>query len=201
VQSINTGSDVSGNQFDLTQGDGGTGAFNWCAGNDWSIYPGNNDAWGAVFGGWPTRDGCKNLPKYPQHMDVKYDYDSLVDLCEYAFDQGVRGPNGENPTIKDLSRVECPEELYQFTQIKRSDDPSGFSWDNRLPGFPNSTTCGDSGNSFCLTRMMDCRKPSGAFKDNITNSLVDPDFKLVQICTNDGYTRMDNKCGCMGCYC
>lgn len=28
VQSINTGGDVSGNQFDLTQGDGGTGIFN-----------------------------------------------------------------------------------------------------------------------------------------------------------------------------
>jgi len=69
VQSINTGSDVSGNQFDLMQGDGGTGAFNWCAGNPWSIYPGDNSAWGEVYGGWPTRDGCKKLPPFPQHKN------------------------------------------------------------------------------------------------------------------------------------
>lgn len=86
VQSINTGGDVSGNQFDLMQGDGGTGAFNWCAGNDWSIYPGDNDAWGEVYGGWPTRDGCQKLPPYPQHKNSKYDYDNLIELCEYSFD-------------------------------------------------------------------------------------------------------------------
>merc|ERR1719481_1365224 len=32
VQSINTGSDVSGNQFDLQEGAGGCGAYNTCAG-------------------------------------------------------------------------------------------------------------------------------------------------------------------------
>ena len=52
-----------------------------------------------------------------------------------------------------------------------------------------------------MTRMMDCRKPSGAFKDNIMPDLVEDGYKLVQICINDGYTRMDTKCGCYGCYC
>eukprot|EP00663_Eupelagonemidae_sp_cell21sb_P010128 gene10128-biopygen5197 len=32
AQSINTGSDVSGNQFDMQVGDGGAGIFNVCAG-------------------------------------------------------------------------------------------------------------------------------------------------------------------------
>ncbi len=34
VQSINTGSDVDGNQFDLQVGDGGAGAYNTCAGSN-----------------------------------------------------------------------------------------------------------------------------------------------------------------------
>ena len=48
-------------------------------------------------------------------MNSKYDYDNLIELCEYAFDEGIRGANGENPTIVDLARVECPKELYDFT--------------------------------------------------------------------------------------
>lgn len=27
-------------------GDGGTGAFNWCAGADFAMYPGDNSQWG-----------------------------------------------------------------------------------------------------------------------------------------------------------
>ena len=37
-----------------------------------------------------------------------------------------------------------------------------------------------SGAAYCLTRMMDCRKPSGAFKDNIKPELMVPGRKLVQ---------------------
>ena len=55
--------------------------------------------------------------------------------------------------------------------------------------------------AWCLTRMMDCRKPSGAFKDNVQPSLVAPGQRLVQTCTNDGYTRIDVQCGCTDCYC
>jgi hypothetical protein len=49
VQSVNTGSDVAGNQFDLQIGDGGTGAFNTCAGSSTaaaSMFPGPISAWG-----------------------------------------------------------------------------------------------------------------------------------------------------------
>jgi len=92
----------------------------------------------------------------------------------------VRGANGENPSITDLARIECPEELYQFTQIKRSDDPKGYTWEagTRPDGFPTTQKCGGGG-AYCLTRMMDCRKPSGAFKDNIVEDLVVDGLKLV----------------------
>lgn len=176
------------------------GAFNWCAGGDSALYPGPSSAWGKIYGGWDTRDGCQNLPEYPQHKNSKYDYDNLRDLCEYAFDHKVRGADGTNPTITDLSRVECPKELYEITQIKRSDDPTGYSWNHRLPGFPNSQQCGGGG-AFCLTRMMDCRKPSGSWPDNIRDDLMMPGYKLVQSCINDGMSRMDLKCGCKHCYC
>jgi len=48
-------------------------------------------------------------------MNSKYDNDNLQDLCNYGFEKKVRGANGENPTIRDLARVECPKELYEFT--------------------------------------------------------------------------------------
>ena len=50
---------------------------------------------------------------------------------------------------------------------------------------------------YCLTRMMDCRKPSGAFKDNVMADIMVKGKKLVQTCLSDGYTRLDNQCGCM----
>ena len=40
AQSVNTGFDVSNIQFDLQMGNGGTGAFNNCAGDSWSMFPG-----------------------------------------------------------------------------------------------------------------------------------------------------------------
>jgi hypothetical protein len=80
------------------------------------------------------------LPEYPQNKSSKYNYDNLQDLCNYSFEKKVRGANGSNPTILDLARIECPTQLYNFTQIKRSDDPSGFSFADgiRPKGFPNS---------------------------------------------------------------
>ena len=54
---------------------------------------------------------------------------------------------------------------------------------------------------FCLTRMMDCRKPSAGFIDNMHDDLLADGMKVIQPCTQDGYTRIDVKCGCMDCYC
>ena len=55
--------------------------------------------------------------------------DNLVDLCKWSFDAGLRGVGGtgsSNPTIVDMARVQCPEELVDLTQIKRTDDPDTF---------------------------------------------------------------------------
>jgi len=225
AQSVNTGHDVSNIQFDLQMGNGGTGAFNNCAGDGWSMFPGpfSQDVWGAQYGGCDYRDAsqgspsCDDLPPYPQQPNgMQAAGDSLVDLCKWSFDKGVRGDGGtggQNPTIVDMARVECPAELVEMTQIKRSDDPGTFTIEeeNRPPPYqsanvgslgPCHCTCGGQDCKFCLTRMMDCRKPSSGFIDNIHEDLVEPDgLKVVQPCTQDGYTRVDVKCGCNDCYC
>merc|ERR1712158_78154 len=220
AQSVNTGHDVSNIQFDLQMGNGGTGAFNNCAGDGWSMFPGpfSQDVWGAQYGGCDYRDAsqgspsCDDLPPFPQQPSgMQAAGDSLVDLCKWSFDKGVRGDGGtggQNPTIVDMARVECPAELVEMTQIKRSDDPGTFTIqeENRPPPYqsanvgslgPCHCTCGGQDCKFCLTRMMDCRKPSSGFIDNIHEDLVEADgLKVVQPCTQDGYTRVDVKCGC-----
>ena len=45
------------------------------------------------------------------------------------------------------------------------------------------------------------RKPSAGFPDNMLDELMVDGVKIVQPCTQDGYTRLDNKCGCNDCYC
>eukprot|EP00456_Euglypha_rotunda_P062748 TRINITY_DN52927_c0_g1_i2.p1 TRINITY_DN52927_c0_g1~~TRINITY_DN52927_c0_g1_i2.p1 ORF type:complete len:263 (-),score=22.46 TRINITY_DN52927_c0_g1_i2:98-775(-) len=205
VQSINTGSDVQGNQFDLQVGDGGFGANNKCAGSSTSMYPGGTDVWGDMYGGVETRDQCSGLPPYPTIPDpMKNAGDNLVTLCQYSFDKKVRlETNPSNPTIVNMARVQCPDALVELTQIQRSDDPVGYTGPS-LPGFPNkNTTCQQNSwdLSYCLTRMMDCCKPSGSWTNNINANLVVPTKKVVQMCTSDGYTRIDVQCGCFDCNC
>ena len=216
VQSVNTGSDVAGNQFDLQIGDGGAGAFNTCAGASTSMYPGSVEAWGHQYGGVDNRSQCAGLPPHPQvSAPMVAAGDDLVALCEYGFDQRVRGEGGTNPSILDLARVQCPPELFAFTQMHRSDDPAGYARTHQHRARAFRAGSGGAGAAahkcgldqpggtaaWCLTRMMDCRKPSGAFKDNVKDSLMVPGMKLVQTCTNDGYTRIDVQCGCADCYC
>lgn len=220
AQSINTGFDVANIQFDLQIGNGGTGAFNNCAGKAWSMFPGAFDPsiWGDVYGGCKYRDrsqgspSCDDLPPLPQDPSMMQAAgDNLVDLCKYSFDKRVRmGP--ANPTIVDMARVECPAELVEMTQVKRKDDPTTFEMAeaNRPPPYqagnigsiePCKCSCGGQDCRYCLTRMMDCRKPSAGFIDNMKSELLEDGLKVVQPCTNDGYTRVDAKCGCYDCYC
>lgn len=207
VQSINTGSDVAGNQFDLQIGDGGAGAFNNCAGKNFSMFPGSYDAWGKQYGGVDNRAQCSGLPKYPKVSGpMRSAGDDLVSLCEAGFDQGVRQEGGGNPTIQDIKRVKCPEELVELTWLQRTDEPSDFDSQASLPGFPNfdhqcQADQPGGGTAYCLTRMMDCRKPSGGFIDNLKQELLVTGRRVVQPCTQDGYTRIDVQCGCAGCYC
>jgi len=222
AQSINTGHDVAGNQFDLQIGAGGAGAFNTCAGSDMSMYGGSTDVWGCQYGGVDNKTACKDLPEYPQEASPMEEAgDSLVALCEYSWDNNVRlsgagmdaGLCQYNPTLLNVARVQCPSELVAMTWMQRSDEPDYFKAPEgmSMKGFPVDRDAGDdvecksyvngAGSAYCLTRMMDCRKPSGAFKDNVKDSLMVEGKKLVQTCTSDGYTRIDVQCGCTDCYC
>jgi hypothetical protein len=204
VQSINTGSDVWGNQFDLQVGDGGFGAFDSCAGASGSMFPGDYSAWGKMYGGADSKAECSKLPAYPNDATaMKAAGDSLVDLCEYSFDKGARLEGGGNPTLISVSRVKCPDELVDLTQIQRSDDPENYN-PSVEPPTNSSNVCSNKPNyplSYCLTRMMDCRKPSGAWRTNVDINLMVPGKRLVQTCAVDGYTRHDVQCGCFNCYC
>lgn len=91
AQAINTGSDVVNIQFDLQMGNGGTGLFNNCAGQGWSMFPGpyTEEIWGNQYGGCDYRDSsegspsCDDLPPLPQDPSaMQADGDSLVDLCK-----------------------------------------------------------------------------------------------------------------------
>mmetsp|Transcript_51711 Transcript_51711/g.63312 ORF Transcript_51711/g.63312 Transcript_51711/m.63312 type:complete len:223 (+) Transcript_51711:1-669(+) len=216
AQSINTGSDVHGNQFDLQIAAGGTGAFNNCAGREGSMFSGGNKPWGCTYGGVDSFEECAQLPKSPrQGWAMNQAGDSLVALCEYSWKKKVRVsgaklPAGKckyNPTLLDVSRVRCPEELVALTQLQRKDEPPSYtaSFKSRPKGFPSERKCRSedpsAGLGYCLTRMMDCRKPSGAFKDNVIADLMVPGRRLLQTCTSDGYTRIDVSCGCHGCMC
>mmetsp|Transcript_1124 Transcript_1124/g.2146 ORF Transcript_1124/g.2146 Transcript_1124/m.2146 type:complete len:353 (-) Transcript_1124:410-1468(-) len=218
AQSINTGWDVDGRQFDLQIAAGGAGAFNNCAGGVGSMFGGGKRRWGCTYGGIDTRGACSSLPRHPSQVAASSAGDSLVQLCEYSFDKKVRvsgadlpaGPCQYNPTLLDVARVKCPEQLITLTQMQRTDEPGGFGFSSglRAAGFPNldgKSRCrsedAGSGLAYCLTRMMDCRKPSGAFMANVQADLMVPGRRVVQSCTRDGYTRIDVSCGCDGCMC
>jgi len=200
AQSINTGHDVAGSQFDLQIGAGGVGLFNTCAGDNSSMYPGSKKPWGRQYGGVQRKADCADLPQYPRNSaPMKAAGDNLAELCRYAFDKGVYG----NPSILSIGRVACPAELVNLTQFRRSDEPAEGAPHPRRLLASHECRLGEPGATadYCLTRMMDCRKPSGAIKDNIIQDLVVAGRRLVQPCTADGYTRIDVQCGCYDCYC
>merc|ERR1711936_575634 len=214
AQAINTGSDVANIQFDLQIGNGGTGAYNSCAGQSSSMFPGpwTEAVWGAPYGGCEYRDSsegspsCDDLPPYTQEeAEMVAAGDNLIELCKYSFDKRAR-LGASNPTIVDMARVECPAELVEMTQLKRNDDPSTYSIEeeNRPSAYQNGATIGPcrcscesyQGCKYCLTRMMDCRKPSSSWTNNLDESLLEDGLRVTQFCTQDGYTRIDVKCGC-----
>ena len=196
VQAVNTGSDVAVDQFDLQVGDGGFGAFNDCAGDEKvSMFAGGKDGWGNIYGGVDNKADCMNLPKYPQLWgdNPPNHIDNLQDLCSVSFDKGVRLEGGGNPTITNMCEVSCPSQLTSITGMIPKNPGKNYTC-NYTP-VQNSVKCGDHGNAHCLTRMLDCRKPSASWKDNVhVDDFVDG-AKIVQPCGQDGYTRIDNRCG------
>ncbi len=201
-------------------GNGGTGVYNNCAGAEWSMFPGpyTYEVWGEVYGGTPYRDAsegspsCDDLPPYPQNpYAMTLAGDDLINLCKYSFDKRLR-VGMTNPTIVDMARVTCPDELVFLTQVQRSDDPVDtytIEEENRPTDYKNGganvepcrCSCGNYDCAYCLTRMMDCRKPSSGFTTHMLNEYLVPGYNVNQPCTNDGYTRVDVKCGCYDCFC
>lgn len=101
VQSVNTGGDLSGNQFDLQIPGGGTGIFDGCSSQFGGIA-------GAQYGGISDRSECDSMP------------DKLKPGCLWRFDWFR---NSDNPSF-DFKQIRCPAELSGKTGCVRSDDSS-----------------------------------------------------------------------------
>jgi hypothetical protein len=209
VQAINTGSDVQGNQFDLQTGDGGFGQYNSCAGNEKiSMYYDPTDPegenWGSQSGGVTNRDDCAKLPKYPKLWgdNPPDNIDNLQDLCTVGFDKGIRIADEDslvsNPTIQSVCKVSCPTELTDITGLVPKEPGTQYTCLSTLQ--ENSDHVCNPGNSndlsWCLTRMMDCRKPTSGIPGNVDTEKFEDGQKVVQTCGQDGYNRVDVRCGC-----
>ena len=72
---------------------------------------------------------------------------------------------------------------------KTNNDYCGFNAGPNLPG------------QGCLSRMMDCRKPSASVPDNLVLSDMEDNMKILNGCSKDGYTRIQTQQGCPNQYC
>ncbi len=199
-----------------------------------TIFDATQSEMGRQYGGWDNRADCSKSPDKPQHNPNLPD--SLVGMCEHSFDIGMRGEGGENPIIEKFSQVTCPQELTQVTSFRRSDqDAWGFDhativktvsssaeaqthfnnqerlyYDNSNLAKGCGFTLNPSGNdgSYCLSRMMDCRKPSASWRGNIYSpgkgsgdlSAMCPGLAILPSCRIDGETRVPSTCGDTNCY-
>ena len=200
VQAVNTGGDVFNNQFDLQMGDGGFGAFNSCAGDAaTSMYSGSKDNWGKIYGGWDNPEDCAKLPKYPTlwENDPPAWIDNLQDLCIVGFQKKVRLPQGVNPTILKICKVDAPPQLTAITGMVPVHSNTNYvcTTGNIVAENTSKLPCNSQSLEWCLTRMMDCRKPSASWLDNVNAPNFTPGGKIVQPCGRDGYHRIDNRCG------
>ncbi|KAK7432928.1 hypothetical protein QQZ08_000399 [Neonectria magnoliae] len=100
VQSTNTGSDISNNQFDLMIPGGGVGLFDGCSKKFGSPLP------GAQYGGVSSRGECNRMPA------------KLQAGCFWRFDWFQ---NADNPTF-NFKQVKCPAALTATSGCVRQDD-------------------------------------------------------------------------------
>jgi len=99
VQAVNTGGDLSSNQFDLAIPGGGVGIFNGCT----AQYGAPSQGWGAQYGGVSSLADCASLPA------------ALQAGCEWRFNWFE---NADNPNVSWKS-VGCPSELTANTGCVR----------------------------------------------------------------------------------
>lgn len=135
VQAVNTGSDVSTTQFDLTIPGGGVGIFTEGCTTEWNAPA---TGWGQQYGGVSSLSECSALPSV------------LQPGCDFRFDwmQGADNPN------VNYERVACPAELIAKTNCKRDDDSS----------FPAAPACKAGGGSGSTTKKSTSTKTSTSTK-------------------------------------
>ena len=97
VQSINTGSDLGQNHFDIAMPGGGVGMYNACSKQFNGAYLGNQ------YGGYTNRNDCNNLPE------------RWRDGCFWRFDW-FRG--ADNPEV-EWKEVACPQSLLDRSGCAR----------------------------------------------------------------------------------
>ena len=121
VQATNTGSDLAGNQFDLSVRlfpfynlvmmffkysfqipGGGLGIFNGCT-NEWGA---PSAGWGAQYGGITSRSACDNFPE------------ALKAGCYWQYDWLL---GADNPSVS-FTQVTCPAALTVNTGCVRGDE-------------------------------------------------------------------------------
>lgn len=100
IQAVNTGGDLSSNQFDLGIPGGGVGIFNGCT----AQYGAPTDGWGQRYGGVASRSDCTQLPA------------ALQAGCDFRFDWFEAA---DNPTVSWKS-VGCPSALTANTGCIRT---------------------------------------------------------------------------------
>lgn len=104
VQATNTGSDLVGNQFDISMPGGGVGIFNGCT-NEWGA---PSAGWGAQYGGISDVSACSSFPE------------ALQEGCKWRFGWFM---GADNPSIS-FTHVACPAALTANTGCIRADDGS-----------------------------------------------------------------------------
>ncbi|PMD41923.1 glycoside hydrolase family 45 protein [Hyaloscypha variabilis F] len=122
VQTTNTGSDLSSNQFDLAIPGGGVGQFNGCT-NEWGA---PSQGWGQQYGGVSSRSACDSFPA------------ALKAGCYFRFDW-FKG--ADNPAVT-FKQVACPAAITAKSGCVRANDAI-----NESPTGPSVTSTWTSGAS------------------------------------------------------
>jgi len=120
VQATNTGSDLSGNQFDISIPGGGVGIFNGCT----NMFGAPSSGWGAQYGGIASRSSCDSFPA------------ALKDGCYWRYDW-FKG--ADNPSVS-FEQVACPAALTAKTGCARADDSGAPAADSPAANAPAPAT-------------------------------------------------------------
>lgn len=199
-QVITAGPDHS-NTVQLQIANGGLGFDgNSCSsfGTEHPQFEASDDPWGDLAFGWPIKEECTNLPKYP--MCGKLQEDNLHELCEWTFDNGFRVPTPateeqRHPLVNSMCLVTCPYQLWQATGYHRSDEKKNDFSCNALNGVYNIPATYTSRTDLMAVKGgMDCSKPSYGFEHFVPKGVsFYHGHDVVVPCKRDGYARINQR--------